>query len=40
MRLESRFITNPDASQQEVLKVTINQNLVVKFYDSVKKYHK
>jgi hypothetical protein len=30
MRLENWFITNPDASQQEVLKVPINQNLVVK----------
>lgn len=30
MRLENWFITNPDTSQQEVLKVPINQNLVVK----------
>ncbi|MDX5325782.1 MAG: ATP-binding domain-containing protein [Bacteroidota bacterium] len=30
MRLENWFITNPDASQQEVLKVPINQNLIVK----------
>ncbi|MDR2065282.1 MAG: ATP-binding domain-containing protein [Prevotellaceae bacterium] len=30
MRLENWFITNPDASQQEVLKVPISQNLVVK----------
>ncbi|MDR2653348.1 MAG: ATP-binding domain-containing protein [Prevotellaceae bacterium] len=30
MRLENWFITNPDISQQEVLKVPINQNLVVK----------
>jgi len=30
MRLENWFITNPDTSQQEVLKVSINQNLVVK----------
>lgn len=30
MRLENWFITNPDTSQQEVLKVHINQNLVVK----------
>jgi beta-phosphoglucomutase-like phosphatase (HAD superfamily) len=30
MRLENWFISNPDTSQQEVLKVPINQNLVVK----------
>lgn len=30
MRLDSWFITNPDTSQQEVLKVPINQNLIVK----------
>jgi hypothetical protein len=30
MRLENWFISNPDISQQEVLKVPINQNLVVK----------
>ena len=30
MRLENWFITNPDTAQQEVLKVPINQNLVVK----------
>lgn len=30
MRLENWFITNPDTSQQEVLKVPVNQNLVVK----------
>jgi len=30
MRLENWFITNPDTSQQEVLKVPISQNLVVK----------
>jgi hypothetical protein len=30
MRLENWFITNPDTSQQEVLKIPINQNLVVK----------
>lgn len=30
MRLENWFITNPDTSQQEVLKVPINQNLIVK----------
>jgi superfamily I DNA/RNA helicase len=30
MRLDNWFITNPDASQQKVLKVPINQNLVVK----------
>lgn len=30
MRLDNWFITNPDTSQQEVLKVPINQNLVVK----------
>ncbi len=30
MRLENWFITNPDTSQQEVLKVPITQNLVVK----------
>lgn len=30
MRLDNWFITNPDTLQQEVLKVAINQNLVVK----------
>lgn len=30
MRLDNWFITNPDASQQEVLKVPIEQNLIVK----------
>lgn len=30
MRLDNWFITNPDTSQQEVLKVPINQNLIVK----------
>lgn len=30
MRLDNWFITNPDSSQQEVLKVPINQNLIVK----------
>lgn len=30
MRLDNWFITNPDTSQQEVLKVAINQNLIVK----------
>ncbi|MDL2314698.1 ATP-binding domain-containing protein [Bacteroidales bacterium OttesenSCG-928-C19] len=30
MRLDNWFITNPDVSQQEVLKVPVNQNLVVK----------
>lgn len=30
MRLDNWFITNPDASQQEVLKVPINENLIVK----------
>lgn len=30
MRLDNWFITNPDTSQQEVLKVSINQNLIVK----------
>ena len=30
MRLENWFISNPDASQQEVLKVPVNQNLIVK----------
>ncbi|MDR1171400.1 MAG: ATP-binding domain-containing protein [Bacteroidales bacterium] len=30
MRLDNWFITNPDTSQQEVLKVPVNQNLVVK----------
>jgi len=30
MRLNNWFITNPDASQQEVLKVSIDQNLIVK----------
>lgn len=30
MRLENWFISNPDSSQQEVLKVPINENLVVK----------
>ncbi|MDR0832821.1 MAG: ATP-binding domain-containing protein [Candidatus Symbiothrix sp.] len=30
MRLENWFISNPDTSQQEVLKVPINQNLIVK----------
>lgn len=30
MRLNNWFITNPDTSQQEVLKVSINQNLIVK----------
>jgi len=30
MRLDNWFITNPDASQQEVLKVSVNQNLIVK----------
>ena len=30
MRLDNWFITNPDTSQQEVLKVSINDNLIVK----------
>jgi len=30
MRLDNWFITNPDTSQQEVLKVSINENLIVK----------
>lgn len=30
MRLDNWFITNPDTSQQEVLKVSINNNLIVK----------
>ncbi|MDR1198649.1 MAG: ATP-binding domain-containing protein [Prevotellaceae bacterium] len=30
MRLDNWFITNPDTSQQEVLKVPINENLIVK----------
>src|SRR4051812_6370387 len=30
MRLDNWFITNPDTSQQDVLKVPINQNLIVK----------
>lgn len=30
MRLDNWFITNPDSSQQEVLKVKINQSLIVK----------
>jgi len=30
MRLDNWFITNPDASQQEVLKVSVNDNLIVK----------
>lgn len=30
MRLDNWFITNPDTSQQKVLKVPINQNLIVK----------
>jgi hypothetical protein len=30
MRLDNWFITNPDTSQQEVLKVPVNQNLIVK----------
>ncbi|KAA6311667.1 hypothetical protein EZS27_037251 [termite gut metagenome] len=30
MRLENWFISNPDTSQQEILKVPISQNLIVK----------
>lgn len=30
MRLDNWFITNPDTSQQEVLKVPVNRNLIVK----------
>ena len=30
MRLDNWFITNPDTSQQEVLKVPVNKNLIVK----------